>query len=76
MLQIFIHNDGSGNKDVGNYDYVVKINNEVVDMGRILKNRRGDWRRLVIQWGHELQKEMDKECADRFISYMTTGECD
>ena len=35
MLTLTIHNDGTGNERVGNYDVTVKSNNDVLWKGRV-----------------------------------------
>jgi hypothetical protein len=48
MLHIKIINDGTGDVRVGNYDYEVLINNEVIAKGRIEAHDRADqWPSLI-----------------------------
>jgi hypothetical protein len=48
MLLILVHNDGTGSEETGNYDYEVRINNEVIERGRIQgHNRKDGWRALI-----------------------------
>ena len=48
MLTINIHNDGTGDEKTGNYDYQVRVNQEVIAEGRIEKhNRKAGWMALV-----------------------------
>jgi hypothetical protein len=70
MLTIRFHNDGSGDDRVGNYDYTVDVNQHRVDIGRLEGHRRGDWRRLIIQWANQLQDEMDEENAQELCQYI------
>lgn len=35
MLQITFINDGTGNREIGNYDYTVTINNREIAKGRV-----------------------------------------
>jgi hypothetical protein len=41
MLIVYIHNDGTGDKDTGNYDYKVQINHTVIHEGRVEGFPRG-----------------------------------
>jgi hypothetical protein len=48
MLIILVHNDGTGTEEQANYDYEVRINNEVMERGRILDHHRKDgWQALI-----------------------------
>jgi hypothetical protein len=48
MLIITFHNDGTGNKTVGNYDVKVYINREELWAGRIEGHeRKNGWQGLV-----------------------------
>lgn len=48
MLIIRIHNDGTGDVKIGNYDYEVLINHDVIARGRVEGYHRGDgWQELV-----------------------------
>jgi hypothetical protein len=41
MLIVYIHNDGTGTDKVGNYDYTVQINHQVLHQGRVEGHLRG-----------------------------------
>lgn len=47
MLKILIHNDGTGNHRLGNYNCVAWINDEQIAFSRVECHKRGDWKRLV-----------------------------
>ena len=48
MLIILIHNNGTGTDESANYDYEVRVNQKVIETGRIEgHNRKDDWRALV-----------------------------
>lgn len=48
MLIVLVHNDGTGNKEIANYDFEVRINHDVIAHGRILDHDRKDgWQALL-----------------------------
>jgi hypothetical protein len=48
MLIMLVHNDGTGTEEIANYDYEVRINNEVIERGRLQDHHRKDgWRTLI-----------------------------
>ena len=48
MLIILFRNDGTGNKDVGNYEVTVRVNQFELERARIEGHKRADgWRELV-----------------------------
>ena len=48
MLLVLVHNDGTGSEEKANYDYEVRINNEVIERGRVQgHNRKDGWRALI-----------------------------
>ena len=48
MLIIKIHNDGTGDTTIGNYDYTVYINEEKISKGKIESyNRISGWQGLI-----------------------------
>lgn len=48
MLIITLHNDGTGDVRTGNYDYVVRVNDNVLERGHIEGHLRGQgWQQLV-----------------------------
>ena len=48
MLIITLHNDGTGDVRTGNYDYVVRVNDNVLERGHIEGHMRGQgWQQLV-----------------------------
>jgi hypothetical protein len=57
MLHIHIHNIGTENTAVGNYEYEVFVNRKEIDKGKILGHSRGDYRDLIIQWAKQLEEE-------------------
>jgi hypothetical protein len=61
MLIITFHNDGTGENGKGNYDYTVYVNKNKIAEGRLENHYRGDWRRLMIDLGDDLDKELIKE---------------
>ena len=50
MLTITFHNDGTGNVDIGSYDYKVFVNKDLIAQGRVEEhNRYTGWTGLVFQ---------------------------
>lgn len=48
MLIITLHNDGTGDVRTGNYDYVVRVNDNVLERGHIEGHlREQGWQQLV-----------------------------
>jgi hypothetical protein len=48
MLIVLVHNDGTGTEERANYDYEVRINDEVIERGRIQGHDRKDsWQVLI-----------------------------
>jgi hypothetical protein len=48
MLIVYIHNDGTGNSIIGNYDYTVMVNNLLIGKGRVENFQRDKgWESLV-----------------------------
>lgn len=48
MLLVLVHNDGTGSEEKANYDFEVRINNEVIERGRVQgHNRKDGWRTLI-----------------------------
>ena len=48
MLAIFIHNDGTGTSEIGNYDIEVFVNQTLIDNIRVEGHVRSEgWRTLV-----------------------------
>ncbi len=48
MLIVLVHNDGTGTKEIANYDYEVRINHGVIERGRVQgHNRKDGWRALI-----------------------------
>jgi hypothetical protein len=48
MLIVLVHNDGTGTKEIANYDYEVRINHDVIARGRVLDHTRKDgWQALL-----------------------------
>ena len=48
MLTIKICNDGTGNKEIGNYKYEVQVNYKTIEEGTIEGHKRKEgWRKLV-----------------------------
>jgi hypothetical protein len=48
MLIVLVHNDGTGTEVHANYDYEVRINNDVIERRRILDHPRKDgWQELI-----------------------------
>ena len=48
MLIVLVHNDGTGTEKRANYDYEVRINNEVIERGHIQGHDRKDgWQALI-----------------------------
>jgi len=64
MLTITFYNDGTGENGKGNYNYVVYINQKKITEGRLENHYRGDWRRLMIDLGDDLDKELALEDKD------------
>ena len=61
MLTLKIHNDGTGNKLKGNYDYSVFVNYEKIAEGRVENhNRLSGWEGLICQLADELKLVLDK----------------
>lgn len=51
MLRVQFINDGTGTKEVGNYDYKVFVNLKKIAEGRIEGHSRADgWQGLVLQF--------------------------
>ena len=60
MLQILIHNDGTGTEEFGNYDYKILINKTVMDSGRIeYYKRKNGWKELICILAEELALKYD-----------------
>lgn len=58
MLVLEIVNDGTGSKEIGNYNYRVYINHEVIHTGRL----EGYNRRLGAKWLiHEIAHDMEEQ---------------
>jgi hypothetical protein len=48
MLTINIYNNGTGEKDTGNYDWEALVNHTLIDSGRIESHRRKrGWKALI-----------------------------
>jgi len=48
MLIVLVHNDGTGTEEIANYDYEVRINNEVLEHGHVQGHHRKDgWQALI-----------------------------
>jgi len=61
MLTLRIHNDGTGNKLIGNYDYSVFVNYEKIAEGRVENhNRLSGWEGLIRQLAKQLELPLDK----------------
>ena len=57
MLVINIHNDSTGTDEIGNYNYTVKINYEIISSGRIEGHERlHGWEALVIEMAKQIAK--------------------
>lgn len=58
MLTIFIRNDGTGDKKIGNYVVSVAVNGMVIARERIEGHKRADgWRALVRMLGEQSGEE-------------------
>jgi phosphopantetheine adenylyltransferase len=58
MLIIKIVNDGTGDVEIGNYKYVVCVNETVIDGGMVRDHRRKlGWEDLVIQLATESKEQ-------------------
>lgn len=58
MLTITFHNDSTGDVRLGNYDYIVYINEVIIAEGRVERHQRNrGWRGLL----RKLLKELDKK---------------
>ena len=62
MLLVMVRNDGTGNREIGNYDVLVSVNGEVVAEERIEGYRRADgWRALVGMLANEGKASRDDQ---------------
>ena len=60
MLIIQIHNDGTGNGVLANYDYSVYVNRDKIAEGRVENhNRLLGWEGLIQQLAKELEEKND-----------------
>lgn len=71
MLQVKIVNDGTGNEKVGNYDYVVSVNSNIIAQGRLenFERKKGWESLLLVIAGKELYRKGErtmKECQTLF----------
>lgn len=67
MLVIFVHNDGTADEGMGNYDYKICINDRCIEEGRIENHIRKDgWRELVFKLvkGPNRCMKKDEEALD------------
>ena len=77
MVTIQIINDGTGTKEVGNYDYRVYINRELIDVGRVEGHkRRTGWQTLFARLSaNAIQKGIEGE-LDRISKSITKKNFD
>ncbi len=48
MLIVLVHNDGTGTVERANYDYEIRVNDEVIERGHIQGHHRKDgWQALI-----------------------------
>jgi exopolyphosphatase/pppGpp-phosphohydrolase len=65
MLLVMVHNDGTGTKEIANYDYEVRINHDVIAHGRIADHNRGDgWRALLREIADQHQASVVNDLGD------------
>jgi len=57
MLIVTLHNDSTGDEQIGNYNCRVFINRTLLYEGRVEGHLRHDWRDLIIQWAKQLEEE-------------------
>lgn len=65
MLLVMVHNDGTGTKEIANYDYEVRINHDVIAHGCIVDHNRGDgWQALLREIADQHQASVVNDLGD------------
>ncbi len=67
MLTLYIFNDTTGNEDIGNYNYLVTVNSNMIASGHIDGHyRKNGWKELVNKIiTDKNMKEGDEEDGER-----------
>jgi len=62
MLLIKFVNDKTGTREIGNYDYTVYVNKEIIAKGRVENHdRKKGWEGLVFDLGEEIISKKNKK---------------
>lgn len=65
VLTLEINNDESGDREIANYYYIVRIGRRVIREGRVQGHRRDDgWRSLLLQIAQQ-ESELEKVTHER-----------
>ena len=64
MLVITFHNDGTGNEEIGNYNWEVYLNRKLLDRGELKNHNRSDgWKGLVKLFVKKNFKSSMRKCV-------------